>query len=97
MEALIEEIVRELYHLPEVKILEVLDFVEFLTWNKERAISQQIKDDVTSQEEQEFEAIADQVADKFEISIGLSTPVLSDSAVSRAGIYEEHPYYYLSS
>jgi hypothetical protein len=43
MEALIEEIVRKLHHLPEVKILEVLDFVEFLTWNKERSISQQVE------------------------------------------------------
>ena len=58
MEALIEEIVRKLHHLPEVKILEVLDFVEFLTWNKERSISQQVESDVTSQEDQEFEAIA---------------------------------------
>lgn len=91
MEALIAEIVRKLHHLPEVKILEVLDFVEFLTWNKERSISQQVESDVTSQEEQEFEAIADQMADEFEIFIGSSIPVLSDYAVSRAGIYEEHP------
>lgn len=91
MEALIEEIVRKLHHLPEVKILEVLDFVEFLTWNKERLISQQVESDVTSHEDREFEVIADRVADEFEISIGSSIPVLSDYAVSRAGIYEEHP------
>jgi len=70
MEALIEEIVRKLHHLPEGKILEVLDFVEFLTWNKERSISQQVESDVTSQEDREFEAIADRVADEFEIFIG---------------------------
>ncbi|MBD2087227.1 hypothetical protein [Coleofasciculus sp. FACHB-542] len=58
MEALIEEIVRKLHHLPEVKILELLDFVEFFTWNKERLISQQVESDVTSQEDHEFEAIA---------------------------------------
>jgi hypothetical protein len=125
MEALIEEIVRKLHHLPEGKILyqlgirvthftppaplmkggerenkcqsqtqlvlEVLDFVEFLTWNKEHSISQQVDSDVTSQEDQEFEVSADQVADEFEIFIGSSIPVLSDYAVSRAGIYEEHP------
>ncbi len=83
MEALIEEIVRKLHHLPEVKILEVLDFVEFLTWNKERSISQQVESDVTSQEDQEFEAIAnqviastpdtnDEVADKKQISSSIS-------------------------
>jgi hypothetical protein len=91
MEALIEEIVRKLHYLPEVKILEVLDFVEFLNWNKERSISQQIENDVTSQEDKEFEAIADQVADEFATFVGSSIRVLSDYAVSRAGIYEEHP------
>lgn len=91
MEALIEQIVRKLHHLPEVKILEVLDFVEFLTWNKRYSISQQVEDDVTFQEEQEFEAIADQVADEFAVFVGSSIPVLSNYAVSRAGIYEEHP------
>jgi hypothetical protein len=50
MEALIEEIVRKLHHLPEVKILEALDFVDFLTWNQERSISRQVESDVTSQE-----------------------------------------------
>ena len=88
---MIEEIVRKLHHLPEVKILEVLDFVEFLTWNKERSISQQIESDVTFQEDQEFEAIADRVADEFATFVGSSIPVLSDYAVSCAGIYEEHP------
>lgn len=91
MEALIEEIVRKLHHLPEVKILEVLDFVEFLTWNKERSISQQVESDVTSQKDQEFEAIADRVADEFATFVGSSIPVLSDYDVSCAGIYEEHP------
>jgi hypothetical protein len=90
MEALIEEIVRKLHHLPEVKILEVLDFVEFLSWNKQRSISQQVESDVSSQEDQEFEAIADRVADEFATFAGSSIPVLSDYAVSRAGIYEEH-------
>ncbi|MBD1880944.1 hypothetical protein [Coleofasciculus sp. FACHB-T130] len=91
MEALIEEIVRKLHHLLELKILEVLDFVEFLTWNKERAISQQVESDVTSQEEQEFEAIANQVADEFASFVRSNPSVLSDYAVSRVGIYEEHP------
>jgi hypothetical protein len=87
MEALIEEIVRKLHHLPEVKILEVLDFVEFLTWNKERSISQQVESEVTSQEDREFEAIADQVANEFASFVGSNPSVLSDYAVIRAGIY----------
>ncbi|MBE9008692.1 hypothetical protein IQ250_00490 [Pseudanabaenaceae cyanobacterium LEGE 13415] len=43
------------------------------------------------QEEDDFEAIADQLADEFQQYIGSSVPTLSDEAVSRAGIYEEHP------
>jgi antitoxin ParD1/3/4 len=39
----------------------------------------------------EFEAVADQLADEFAACVGLNAPVLSDDAVSRDGIYEDHP------
>jgi len=39
----------------------------------------------------EFEAVADQLADELTVCRGPNTPVLSDHAVSRAGIYEDHP------
>ena len=39
----------------------------------------------------EFETVADQLADEFAASIGANAPVLSDYAVSRASIYEDHP------
>ncbi len=90
MEILIEEIVRKLHSLPEVKILEVLDFVEFLTLKKEHLTLRQMGNDLL-QEDEEFEAIADQLADEFKVYVGTTVPVLSDYAVSRAGIYEEHP------
>lgn len=90
METLIKEIVQKLHSLPEIKILEVLDFVEFLTWNKERLTSQQLKNDAL-REDEEFEAIADHLANEFKMHVGATTTVLSDYAVSRAGIYEEHP------
>ena len=38
-----------------------------------------------------FEEIADQLADDFLIFAGTPVPALSEYAVSRAGIYEEHP------
>jgi hypothetical protein len=38
-----------------------------------------------------FEELADQLADDLLIFTGASTPPLSEYAVSRAGIYEEHP------
>ncbi|MCY7276933.1 MAG: hypothetical protein LH702_25190 [Phormidesmis sp. CAN_BIN44] len=40
----------------------------------------------------EFEAIADQLADEFVRVAGSNAPMLSDDAITRAGIYEEHPY-----
>lgn len=48
---------------------------------------------VTSQSEddQDWEAALDELADSFASSITPETPVLSDYAMSRAGIYEEHP------
>ncbi|MGH7967046.1 MAG: hypothetical protein ACRERD_35360 [Candidatus Binatia bacterium] len=39
----------------------------------------------------EFEAVADQLADELTASLGPNVPSLSDYAVSRAGIYEDHP------
>lgn len=90
MEILIEEIVRKLHSLPEVKILEVLDFVELLTWNKKQINLQQLENDPL-QEDRKFNEIADLLADKFQVCIGANVTVLSDYAVSRSGIYEEHP------
>jgi antitoxin ParD1/3/4 len=43
------------------------------------------------QKDEEFETIADQLAQDFKTYVGHNTPNLSDYAVSREGIYEEHP------
>ncbi len=85
MRLLIDEIVQKLQALPEGKIFEVLDFVESL------AIKQLPENDLRP-EEDEFEVLADRLADTFQACIdSLDMPVLSDDAVSRAGIYQEHP------
>ena len=39
----------------------------------------------------EFEAVADQLADELTACLWPNTPSLSDYAVSREGIYEDHP------
>jgi hypothetical protein len=90
METLIAEIVRKLHSLSEIKILEVLDFVDFLAWDKEHLASRPLSNDLL-QEDEEFEAIADRLADEFQMYVGATIPFLSDYSVSRAGIYEEHP------
>lgn len=41
--------------------------------------------------EAEFEAVADQLADEFRADLGPNAPSLLDYAVSREGIYEDHP------
>ena len=41
--------------------------------------------------EAEFEAIADQLADELRADLGPNAPALSDYAVSREDIYEDHP------
>lgn len=40
--------------------------------------------------EHEFEALADQLADDFMAYVDPECPPLSDQAVSREGLYEEH-------
>ncbi len=93
MEILIEEIVNKLHSLPEAKLKEVLDFVDFITWYREKSISKPVEstNEISGQEDEEFEAIADNLANEFATCVGSNVPVLSDYAVSRAGIYEEHP------
>jgi hypothetical protein len=90
METLIKEIVQKLHSLPEVKVLEVLDFIDFLVLNKEHLASPPLGHDLL-QENEEFEAIADLLADEFQMRFGTTILALPDHAVSRAGIYEEHP------
>jgi hypothetical protein len=41
--------------------------------------------------ETEFEALADQLADELSACVGPDFVGLSDEAVSRAGIYQDHP------
>lgn len=38
----------------------------------------------------EFEIVSDQLADELTAALGLNAPSLSDYAVSREGIYEDH-------
>lgn len=88
MEASIQKIVQKLHSLPQAKILEVLDFVEFLAWNQENLTLQQLEND-SIQDDEEFEALSDRVAEEFQRCAGDTIPILSDYTVSRAGIASE--------
>lgn len=52
------------------------------------ALLRQIPEQLTNDE---FEALADQLADEVATRAAPNALALSDYAVSRAGIYEEHP------
>jgi hypothetical protein len=41
--------------------------------------------------DREWEIFLDQLAEEFMKNMGVNVPMLSDFAVSRAGIYEDHP------
>ena len=46
--------------------------------------------DVSSQTDEEFERLADELADFFEKNLPADAKPLSDYAMSREGIYEDH-------
>ena len=91
METLIDNIVSKLHHLPQPKLNEVLNFIEFLTWQEKRGNSLDMSDRTAEIDDRAFEDLADRLADELATSVGANIPLLSDYAVSRAGIYEEHP------
>ncbi|MGA7954711.1 MAG: hypothetical protein WCA07_14455 [Gloeobacterales cyanobacterium] len=102
MEALIEKIMNVLHHLPKDELQEVLDFAEVLARHQNLEATQLDKQLNAKEMETEhpstyqiedsaFEATADQLADELARSAGSNVPKLSDYAVSRASIYEDHP------
>lgn len=91
MEAVIESIVSKLRYLPKPQLEVVLNFVDFLTWQSAPSLSSKASDSDAELSDPEFEILLDELADDFIKSLGSNVPVLSDFAISREGIYEEHP------
>jgi len=91
MEAVIESIVSKLRYLPKPQLEVVLNFVDFLTWQSAPSKSSKASDSDAELSDREFEILLDELADDFIKSPGSNVPVLSDFAISREGIYEEHP------
>ena len=73
-----ETLKQEIDNLNEEQLKKLADFVTLLK-------SQEQKKD------EEFEVIANKLAEDFKTYVGQNMPNLSDYAVSREGIYEEHP------
>ena len=91
MEAVIESIVSKLRYLGKPQLEVVLNFVDFLTWQSAPNQSSKASDFDAEIGDREFEMLLDELADDFIKSLRGNVPVLSDFAVSREGIYEEHP------
>jgi len=91
MEAVIESIVDKLRYLGKPQLEVVLNFVNFLTWQSGPGQSSKGSDSDVEISDREFEILLDELADECIKNMGVNVPTLSDFAVSRAGIYEEHP------
>ncbi|WP_293346660.1 MULTISPECIES: hypothetical protein [unclassified Microcoleus] len=90
MEALIESIVDKLRYLAKPQLEVVLNFVDFLTWKSTSGLLSTVSDSDAEISDREFEMLLDELADDVIKSVGGNVPMLSDFAISRAGIYEEH-------
>ena len=91
MEAVIETIVDKLRYLAKPQLEVVLNFVDFLTWQSGSGLSSKARDSEAEMGDREFEILLDELADESIKNMGGNVPVLSDFAISREGIYEEHP------
>jgi hypothetical protein len=91
MEAVIESIVYKLRYLAKAQLEVVLNFVDFLNWQSGAGLLSRVSDSDAEISDREFEILLDELADESIKSMGVNVPTLSDFAVSRAGIYEDHP------
>lgn len=91
MEPLIENIVIKLQSLPQNRLHEVLNFVEFVHWQEQHTAQSSINATDTTTSNQNVETLMNQLTDEFSRRVDTNLLPLSDYAVSRAGIYEEHP------
>jgi hypothetical protein len=91
MEAVIESIVSKLRYLPKPQLEVVLNFVDFLNWQSEPSLLSTVSNSEAEISDRELEILLDELADEFIKNMGVNVPMLSDFAVSRAGIYEDHP------
>lgn len=100
MNTMLEKIVEQLQGLPPDKLKEVSQYVQSVVNQGRRASSQNSKSNEdtlrakTVHEQLDPEAfgkLLDQLAHEMTEARGVDAPPLSDYAISREGIYEEHP------
>ena len=79
-----EEILKSIQKLPEESLGELVNFIEYLKFKSSSKQKQNVKENKMTLEESE------QILEEILTEVGESIPSLSDHAVSRAGIYEDH-------
>ena len=78
-----DKIIKCLEKLPQQSLLELAQFIEYLQYKNQRQ-SLKNREQITLEQ-------SEQLTEELLAEIGENLPSLSDYAVSRAGIYEEHP------
>ena len=96
----LEMAIQKIRDFPPEQQNKAIAFIEQLEFQSDRGANAQISQEPETisftendcvEEDEEFEAIADCLADEFQKYVGSITPPLSDYAVSRTAIYQEHP------
>ena len=65
MESLLDSIVNKLQHLPQTRWHEVLNFVEFLTWQEVHFHQLDSSQSIAEISNQEFKSVTDQLTEEF--------------------------------
>ena len=82
-----ETIIKSIEKLPPESLLELAQFIDYLQYkNQQQTLTN--KQPITLED-------SEQLTEELLQEIGNNLPNLSDYAVSRAGIYDEHPSKYL--
>lgn len=80
-----EEILLSIQKLPEESLRELVGFIEYLKFKSSFKQKQNVKENKMTLEESE------QILEEILTEVGESIPSISDYAISRTGIYEDHP------
>jgi hypothetical protein len=90
MKTTIDEIMQKVQALSDDQQIKMLELLKTFSLPQSLFDSPNLSTDHPI-EDDNFEAIADQLAEELIKARGKNLPLLSDYAVSRAGIYEDHP------
>lgn len=89
-----EEILSSIQKLPESSLGELVNFIEYLQFKNSDHNNRESLNITVTQTKPKTEITlqqSEEIIEEILTEVGDSVPSLSDYAVSRAGIYEDHP------